>query len=35
MTSMGTNSWIPSFYLAFSLYLFDEDTQRELLKLNS
>jgi len=24
---MGTNSWIPSFYLAFSLYLFDEDTQ--------
>ena len=27
MTSMGTNSWIPSFYLAFSLYLFDEDTQ--------
>lgn len=27
MTSMGANSWMPSFYLAFSLYLFDEDTQ--------
>lgn len=27
MTSMGSNSWIPSFYLAFSLYLFDKNAQ--------
>ncbi|PCR89463.1 hypothetical protein [Natrinema ejinorense] len=27
MTSMGTNTWVPKFYLAFSLYLFDENTQ--------
>lgn len=31
MTSMGTNSWIPSFYLAFSLYLFDEGEQEVFL----
>ncbi|MEY7847933.1 hypothetical protein AB7C87_01855 [Natrarchaeobius sp. A-rgal3] len=30
VTSMGSNSWIPSFYLCFSLYLFDEDTQEKL-----
>jgi len=30
MTAMGTNSWIPAFYLAFSLYLFDEDSQDSL-----
>jgi hypothetical protein len=31
MTSMGSNSWIPSFYLAFSLYLFDEGEQEVFL----
>lgn len=30
MTAMGTNSWIPAFYLAFSLYLFDEQSQDSL-----
>lgn len=30
MTAMGTNSWIPAFYLAFSLYLFDDQSQKGL-----
>jgi hypothetical protein len=30
MTSMGTNSWIEAFYLAFSLYLLDNQSQNRL-----